>query len=149
MRRSIGRTVRHGGLAALIALASVVAAACSDNNTPTTPTTPITPSVPTTTETVCGSLTLNGAATHVFASTVAGSVTVQITAVDPSASQVFGLSLGTWNGSSCQVVIANDAAVLNSIVTGQVTAATNLCARVYDVGRLTDALSYTITVIHT
>ena len=51
MRRSIGRTVRHGGLAALIALASVVAGACSDNNTPTTPTTPITPSVPTTTET--------------------------------------------------------------------------------------------------
>ena len=149
MRRSIGRTVRHGGLAALIALASVVAGACSDNNTPTTPTTPITPSVPTTTETFSGSLTVNGAATHVFASTVAGSVTVQITAVDPSSSQVFGLSLGTWNGSSCQVVIANDAAVLNSIVTGQVTAATNLCARVYDVGRLTDALSYTITVIHT
>ena len=26
---------------------------------------------------------------------------------------------------------------------------TTLCARVYDVGRLTDALSYTITVIHT
>ena len=70
-----------------------------------------------------------------FASTVAGIGDRQMTAVDPSASQVFGLSLGTWNGSSCQVVIANDAAVLNSIVTGQVTAATNLCARVYDVGQ--------------
>jgi len=147
MRRSIGRTVRQGGLAALIALASLAAASCGDD-TPTVPTTPTPPTPITTTETFNGTLTVNGAVTHVFASTVAGTVTVQITAVDPSASQVFGLSIGTWNGSSCQVVIANDQAVLNSIVTGQVTAATNLCARVYDVGKLSDALSYTITVIH-
>jgi len=148
MRRSIGRMVRHGGLAALIALGSLAAGACSNSttNTPTVPTNPINPV--TTTETFTGTLTINGAATHAFASTVAGTVTVQITAVDPAASQVFGLSLGTWNGSSCQVVIANDAAVLNSIVTGQVTAATNLCARVYDVGKLADGLSYTLTVIH-
>jgi len=148
MRRSIGRTVRQAGLAALIALGSMAAGACSDNNVQT-PTVPTTPTAPTTTETFTGSLTINGAATHVFASTVAGTVTAQITAVDPSSSQVFGLSIGTWNGSSCQVVIANDAAVLNSIVTGQVTAATNLCARVYDVGKLSAGLSYTITVIHT
>lgn len=147
MRRSIGRTGRQAGLAALIALGSLTAGACSDSTT-TTPTTPTLPSPITTTETFTGSLTVNGAVTHVFVSTVSGTVTAQITTVDPSASQVFGLSLGTWNGSSCQIVIANDAAVLNSIVTGQVTAATNLCARVYDVGKLTDALSYTITVIH-
>ena len=147
MRRSIGRTVRQGGLAALIALGSLTAGACNDDST-STPTTPITPTPITTTETFTGSLTVNGAATHVFAATVAGTVTTQITTVDPSSSQVFGLSLGTWNGASCQVVIANDAAVLNSIVTGQVTAGTNLCARVYDVGKLADPLSYTLTVIH-
>jgi len=148
MRRSIGRTVRQVGLSALIALGSLAAGACSDNISTNTPTTPTLPTAPTTTETFSGTLTINGAATHVFASTIAGTVTAQITAVDPSASQVFGLSLGTWNGSSCQVVIANDAATLNSIATGQVTAATNLCARVYDVGKLSDSLSYTITVIH-
>ena len=147
MRRSIGRTVRQGGLAALIALGSLTAGACNDDST-TTPTTPTTPTPVTTTETFTGSLTVNGAATHVFSSTVAGTVTAQITTVDPSSSQVFGLSMGTWNGAACQVVIANDAAVLNSIVTGQVTAATNLCARVYDVGKLADRLSYTVTVIH-
>jgi hypothetical protein len=46
------------------------------------------------------------------------------------------------------VVIANDAATLNAIATGQVTAATNLCARVYDVGKLSASLAYTITVVH-
>src|SRR4051812_4339663 len=148
MRRSIGRTVRQGSLAALIAVTSLAAGACGDSSSTNTPTVPTTPSTPTTTETFNGSLTINGAATHVFASTVAGTVTVQMTAVDPSSSQVFGLSIGTWNGSSCQVVIANDAAVLNAIVTGQVTAATNLCARVYDVGKLAAPFSYTITVIH-
>jgi hypothetical protein len=147
MRRSIGRTVRQVGLAALIALGSLTAGACGDDST-STPTTPTTPIIPTTTETFAGTLTINGAVTHVFASSLAGTVTAQLTAIDPAASQVLGLSLGTWNGSSCQVVIANDAATLNSIATGQVTAATNLCARVYDVGKLSDSLSYTITVVH-
>jgi hypothetical protein len=147
MRRSIGRTVLKRGMAAVVVLASLTAGACG-SNTPTTPTTPTPPTPVTVTETSSGDLKVNGASTFVFLVAAAGTVTVQLTAVDPAASQVFGLSLGTWNGSSCQVIIANDAAVLNSIVTGQVTAATSLCARVYDAGKLTDPLTYTITVVH-
>jgi hypothetical protein len=147
MRRSIRRTVLQGGMAALVALASLAAGACSDDTT-TTPTTPTTPTPVTTTALFSGSLSVNGASTYSFLTVAAGTVTVQLTTVDPAASQVFGLSLGTWNGTSCQVVIANDAAVLNSIVTGNVTAATTLCARVYDAGKLTEGLNYTITVIH-
>jgi hypothetical protein len=75
-------------------------------------------------------------------------VTVTLTAVDPAGTVSFGVSLGTWNGAACQTVIANDAAVLNTNVTGSVTAATSLCARVYDAGRLTAPLNYTITVVH-
>jgi hypothetical protein len=147
MRRSIGRTVLHRGMAATIALASLLAGACGDDET--TPTTPTTPTIPvTTTETFSGDLKVNGAATHVFLVTSAGTVTVQLTTIDPSSSPVFGVSLGTWNGTACQTVIANDAAALNAIVTGNVTAATSLCARVYDAGKLTDPLTYTITVIH-
>jgi len=93
-------------------------------------------------------LTVNGAATHVFLVSSLGTVTIQLTAIDPAGSPVFGLSLGTWNGTACQVVIANDAAALNATVTGNVTAATSLCARVYDAGKLTDPLTYTITVVH-
>lgn len=148
MRRSIGRTVLQRGMATMVVLASLTAGACGSSSNPSVPTTPTTPTAPTVTETFSSDLKVNGATTFVFLATVAGTVTVQLTTVDPAASQVFGLSLGTWNGTSCQVVIANDAAVLNSIVTGQVTAATSLCARVYDAGRLTDPLNYTITVVH-
>jgi hypothetical protein len=148
MRRSIGRPVLRGGMAAAVALASLMTGACG-SSTPTTPTTPTTPATVTTTETFSGDLRTNGGVTHAFLTTAAGSVTVTMTTIDPAASQVFGLSLGTWNGSSCQVVIANDAAVLSSTVTGNVTAATNLCARVYDAtGKLTDPFTYTITVVH-
>ncbi len=147
MRRSIGRTVRRGAMAAMVAVASLMAGACgSDVTTPTVPTTPITPV--TTTETFSGDLKVNGAATYVFLVTTTGTVTVQLTAIDPAGSPVFGVSLGTWNGTSCQIIIANDAAALNATVTGNVTAATSLCARVYDAGKLTDPLTYTITVVH-
>lgn len=148
MRRSIGRTVLQGAVAAMVAVASLMAGACGndDNTTPTTPTTPIIPV--TTTETFSGDLKVNGASTYVFLVGSIGTVTIQLTAIDPAGSPVFGVSLGTWNGTACQVVIANDAAALNATVTGNVTAATSLCARVYDAGKLTDPLTYTITVVH-
>ena len=148
MRRSIGRTVLRGAMAAMVAVTSLMAGACGDddNTTPTTPTTPIVSE--TVTETFSGDLKVNGAATHVFLVSRVGTVTIQLTAIDPAGSPVFGVSLGTWNGTACQVVIANDAAALNATVTGNVTAATSLCARVYDAGKLTDPLTYTITVVH-
>ena len=138
MRRSIGRTALRGAMAAMVAVASLMAGACNNNDT-TTPTVPTTPIIPvTTTETF----------SHVFLVSSLGTVTIQLTAIDPAGSPVFGVSLGTWNGTACQVVIANDAAALNATVTGNVTAATSLCARVYDVGKLTDPLTYTLTVVH-
>ena len=150
MRRSIGRTVLRGGMAAMVAVASLMAGACGNDTTttPTVPTNPITPV--TTTETFSGNLTVNGAVTHVFLVSSLGTVTVQLTAIDPPGSPVIGLSLGTWNGTGCTVGsgLFNDSAALNAIVTANVTAATSLCARVYDVGKLTDPLSYTITVVH-
>ena len=148
MRRSIGRKVQQGGMAVVFALAALASAACGDDTPTTTPTTPTTPTPVTTTETFSGELKVNGASTYPFAVTAAGTTTVQLTTVDPAGSPAFGLSLGTWNGASCQVVIANDAAALNSIVTGNVSAATSLCARVYDAGNLTGPLTYTITVVH-
>ena len=148
MRRSIGRKVLQGGMAAVFALAALASAACGDDTPTTTPTTPTTPTPVTTTETFSGELKVNGASTYPFIVTTAGTTTVQLTTVDPAGSPALGLSLGTWNGASCQVVIANDAAALNAIVTGNVSAATTLCARVYDAGRLSNPLTYTITVVH-
>ena len=59
-----------------------------------------------------------------------------------------GLSLGTWNGASCNVVLANDAALQGTTVTGAVSGVGTLCARVYDVGKVTNPLDYQISVVH-
>ncbi len=61
---------------------------------------------------------------------------------------ILGISLGTWNGNTCQVVLAKDNATLGSIVLGTASSAGTLCARVYDVGNLTEPASYEITVVH-
>src|ERR1041385_8152885 len=84
-----------------------IAAACGDNNasTPTGPTT-----IPTVlTETFSGTLTKNAAYTHPFVVGDAGDVSVfLITSTDaahPENTIPLGVSLGTWNGASCAIVI--------------------------------------------
>jgi hypothetical protein len=133
----------------LLTLAMSVAG-CDDNttNTPNTPTTPTTPTTPATTETFNGTLQKNGALTFPFTATAGGTVVVTLTSVTDSALQI-GLSLGTWTGSSCQVVIANDKAAQSAVVTGTLTAASALCARVYDASaNVNTPVDFTVTVAH-
>ena len=108
-----------------------LAATTAPTNTPTTPTTPTTPNTPAVTETFNGTLTKNGGLTFPFTATAGGTVAVTLSSVADSSLQI-GLSLGTWTGSACQIVIANDAAAQSAIVTGTVTSAASLCVRVYD-----------------
>ncbi len=102
----------------LLALATSLAG-CNDstNNNPTTPTTPTTPTAPATTETFTGTLHLNGAETYNFTSTTGGTVIITLTDI-PDGTPAVGLSLGTWTGSACQVVIDNSNAGKLAIVTG-------------------------------
>src|SRR4029453_3721929 len=82
-----------------------LAAGC-DNDT-TTPT-PIDPTI--FTEVFSGTINQNGAARPPFVSPSAGAAVAPLPSVTPDATQVVGLSLGTWTGSTCQIVIANDKA---------------------------------------
>jgi hypothetical protein len=118
--------------------------ACDDTTTTGTPTSP----TPTTTETFTGTVTVNGAVTHVFAVTQRGSVTATLTAVGSDNTATIGVSLGTWNGTSCQIILANDQAAVGAGVLGTVSGVGNLCLRVYDVGKLTAATTYSIDVVH-
>jgi hypothetical protein len=127
----------------LLAFAAAVASACNDTST-TTPTTP----TPTTTETFTGTVTVNGAVTQVFAVTQRGTVTATLTAVGSDNTATVGVSLGTWNGTSCQIILANDQAVVGAGVTGLVSGVGNLCLRVYDVGKLTASATYSVDVVH-
>jgi hypothetical protein len=128
-----------------------LAAACGSNNnsTVTTPT-----PVPTVlTETFSGTLGKNAAYTHPFSVSDAGDVSVfLITSADagnPDNNAIpIGVSLGTWNGASCAIVVANDNVSPGSSLTGRATAAGNLCVRVYDVGFVPGTANYELLIDH-
>jgi hypothetical protein len=129
----------------LVTVLAFAGIACdSGEDTPTTPTTP----GPTITETFAGSVTINGAATFTFTSSVSGLVTGTLRSIGPVTTAQVGLALGTWNGVSCTVVLTNDRITAGSSVTGQVNAAGSLCVRIYDVGQLTETSTFEIVVVH-
>src|SRR5262245_26920592 len=122
----------------------VLAAAC-DNGPIVTPT----PIGPTVTETFNGTLTKNGAVTHTFTATSRGSVTATLTKVDPDSALAIGVSLGTWNGTSCQTILSNDATKVGTGLLASVSGVGNLCLRVYDSsGAVPASESYSVDVAH-
>ena len=127
----------------LIVAVALTVAACDDN----TPITPVAPTDPVT-DTFSETLNPNGGVTYSFANSRSGSVTVTLTSLAPESTAIVGLSLGTWNGAACAVGISNDQATQGTVIVGAITTSGNLCARVYDVGRLTANVSFTITVVH-
>lgn len=147
--------VRRQFLPWLLSAALVAASGCNKNNTDSSSDTGSASPTPfTVTETFTGTLTTNGAASYSFTVAGAGTVYVTLTSLsDPAGGTVpnVGLSLGTWNGTSCSVQtgIFTDNASQNASIAGQVQGAGVLCARVYDpASRITNTLSYTITVVH-
>ena len=139
MRRLIG------GVALGLALA-LGAAGCDSEENPT-PTTPTTPTVPVT-ETFAGTLNTNGAVTFSFGVADAGLVTATLKTVGPDSTIELGLSLGTWNGAFCQIVLTNDKATQGFVLTGNVSATTSLCVRVFDVGKVTQLTTIEVVVVH-
>ena len=119
-------------------------AACDEAPTTTTPTSDPTKDI------FSDVLEPNGARTHPFTTARSGDVIATLTALDPDATVVIGVALGTLSGSgTCQILLSRDAATVNSVVTGAVTSATSLCLRVYDAaGALTAPTTYTVQVLH-
>jgi hypothetical protein len=118
--------------------------ACGDE-TPTTPT-PVEPV--TVTDTFSGTINRNGAATHRFTTASAGTLSATLTELSPDPDLVVGFSVGLWNGSACNLIIARDEAVKATVIYGNVNATGELCVRIHDVGRIADTTDYTITVVH-
>jgi hypothetical protein len=129
----------------LLVLAVTTLVGCGSNDDPIdNPTQPTPVEV---TETFSGTLTVNGLQAHSYTIERAGTTSVQLTALSDSAATV-ALSLGTWNGSACQIIIANPAAAINTTVTGTAQTAGQFCVLLNDVGRLTAAVSYSVNVTH-
>ncbi len=104
-------------LHALLLGALLSTTACGNNNA-STPTSPSPPPLPTVTETFSGSINRNGAATHTFLAQASGTVTATLTTLAPEGTEAIGLSLGTWNGTACQLVIANTTAAQGATILG-------------------------------
>jgi hypothetical protein len=139
MRRWTGRV----GLVLALALG---AAGCDNEiDVPTTPTTPTNVII----ESFSGSLTPNGAVTYFYSATGAGTITATLITLAPDTSISLGLAIGTWNGATCQTVIANDRASLGSTVTGQASNAGALCVRIYDAnGTIPATTKFEVVVVH-
>ena len=136
----------------VLAIVAFTAAGCSDNTlsqlAAASTTTP-----QTFTDTYTGTLSQNGAFTHIFTIQTLGSVSVTILALAPDSTQIVGLSLGVWNGSACSTSPQTggssvDAATVGSSITLNATAAGNLCARLYDVGFVKTPVIYTMQIVH-
>jgi hypothetical protein len=128
----------------LLGLAVVMAACDSGSQTPTTPSLPVIP----VTDTFTGSINVNGAMTFTFAATGAGSLAATLTSVTPDTTVQVGLLMGVWNGTTCQATLTNDSSFQGTVILGQVNGIGVLCARVYDVGKLTGSTAFEITVVH-
>jgi hypothetical protein len=136
----------------LLGLALLGATACSDNTLSQLAAASTTTGA-TSTDTFTGTLSQNGAFTHIFTVTTLGAVTVTITSLSPNTAQIVGLSLGVWNGTACSTSpatggSATDVATTGSTITLNTTAAGNLCARLYDVGFVTTPVLYTMQITH-
>jgi hypothetical protein len=150
----MGSVVRRPLLAVLLG-ATLLGPACNNNNSSST-SNPTTPSSFLTTDTFTGTLMRNGAASYSFTVSSAGTVTVTLNAVadtvDPNApAPNVGISLGTWDGASCSVQtgIFSDTASVGASISGTVTGAGVLCARIYDPASFVgNPLAYTLTVTH-
>jgi ABC-type Fe3+-hydroxamate transport system substrate-binding protein len=141
---------RLNARAILLAVAVLATGACSNNalSSVTTPTT-----TTTFTDTFTGTLSRNGSFTHSFTTANLGAVSASIVNLQPTSSQIVGLSLGVWNGTACSTSPAtggssSDIATTGSSITLNATAAGSLCVRLYDVGFIDDPVLYTLQVTH-
>lgn len=136
----------HRVFALSVTMLVVIAAAGCDGDISKIPTTPTPDPV---TETFTGQVNVSGSSTTNFFTTATGSVVATLTSLGDNPPEKVGFSMGTMSGSTCSVILRNDAAVVTSVITGTVTSlAGSLCISVYDVGALTETVPYTFTVTH-
>ena len=135
---------RFSSRLAPVLVAVLALSACGEDEI-TTPTTP-TPTM--VTETFSGTVTQRGAQAHAFSTQGSGTITATLKFLVPDPAVPMGFALGTWNGSTCTLVITKTDAVESTIITGASSALGSLCVYIHDVGNLTAPAEYEIEVIH-
>ncbi len=133
----------------LIALMAAPLAAACDNGpvTPTTTTTTTTPAASPVTETFSSQVAKGGYASRSFTAAKAGTATVTLTSVGSSSTLKLGLALGIPDGAGTGCLFTR---TTETAAGGQLSAAVDTgvyCVRVYDLGTLTSAINFTVTIV--
>jgi len=131
--------------AARAAALAVLLASCGNNNTTTNPDggTPGERK----TETFSGTLTARAAMWHTFTVAASGTVDVTLSGLAPVQTTAVGMGIGTTPTNGCQVQAWNNSSTAGTMITAPINPGT-FCVMVYDVGNVTDALTYNLTVVH-
>lgn len=142
------RWTRRLTLVALAVAAAAATSACGDVKDPFE----FNPTPVTYTEAFTGSLTRGASASHPFAVTISGTVTLTLTSVAPDAAQELGFDIGTWDGTNCNPIFGTGSrsATQTYAFAGSAIAG-NFCARIHDgENRIPEdiTVSYGITVDH-
>jgi hypothetical protein len=111
------------------------------------------PTVPTVTATFSGVLSPNGLEFHPFETTQVGKVTMTITPTAPNGAPLtarVGVGLGILLSVApfCGIVDGVAAGIGRSTRFESIANSGLSCAAVYDIGELTETVSYTMTVVH-
>ncbi len=80
----------------------------------------------------------------------AGAVRVilnSLVGADTNVTAVGGLAVGTWDGSTCTLVVRNENATFSTVVTGTAIVG-DYCVQLYDVGQFNEAVNYSMEVQH-
>jgi hypothetical protein len=137
-------TTPRSVLVSMLLAVALAAAGCGDSNTPTSPTIPTGP----VTETYNTQVWPGGFASRTFVVTTSGTVSVTLTTTTP-ADATLGLVVGVPQGiggcAPTSSVRARASSTPQIVLTADKGA---YCTMVYDLGTLTDPVSFTIKVEH-
>ena len=140
--------VSFRSFAAALALAAAVLtnAACDSGEAST----PINPSPqPPVTDTFTGTLTINGASIFTFTSLGAGAMSATLQTLEVADTTIpVGFGVGVWNGTTCQITLANENAFQGTVILGNINGIGVLCARVADNGKLVESAPFEIIIVH-
>src|SRR5262245_19352806 len=134
---------------AVVVALCVLATAC-DEGTPGIVQPTVNPA--TITDTFTGNVAPNSADSHAFVITLSGKIAVTLTAVGPPSTAEVSIGLGIPTGLACSLTLGDATTVTTTAgstpqICGTILPGT-FCVVVYDVGRLTDPVDYTVTVAH-
>jgi hypothetical protein len=119
---------------------------CGDDNDSTS--TPTGPTPVYTTDTFTGTLNPGETGSHPFTARTQGVITITVGSLAPTSTLTMGIGLGTWNGTACNVTLTTDAATQGSSFNASATSAGNFCVTIFDIGKVTEATTYSLSVTH-